>query len=179
MAAFLVFLISGMAATGSTGEGNGLPLPFEDLLSLSAAAADPDKREWHDDAPGRTLRIESVTIQRRVIIRVPMVPPTMPAPDGRPMFATPEGERQPLKVPGCIKLAAIRGAAISGKDGILFQTRSKGMFRGKLERGCRALDFQSGFYLNPPDDGSLCIGRDILHSRNGSACMLTRLTPAP
>ncbi|HEX7872379.1 MAG TPA: hypothetical protein VF475_05665 [Sphingobium sp.] len=121
--------------------------------------------------PGAT---GTVTIERRIIIRIPTLrPPPVPVPSVSPKLSTASPLRQS---PTCLTLRGIRGASFQGKLGIVFVTATAIRYQAVLERGCRPVDFQSGFYLSPPADGAICAGRDMLHARSGLKCTITGLT---
>ena len=44
-----------------------------------------------------------------------------------------------------------------------------------LDRACTAADFYAGFYVERSEDGQLCSRRDLLQSRAGASCRVTRL----
>jgi hypothetical protein len=46
--------------------------------------------------------------------------------------------------------------------------------RARLDHGCRALDFYSGFYLRPAPDGNICADRDSVRARSGASCEISR-----
>jgi hypothetical protein len=119
----------------------------------------------------------TVTVERRIIIRIPMLRvPMVDMPGLAPRVSSPPTRRQPA----CLPLRAIKGASIHDRAGILFVTTTDSRYQAVLERGCRPVDFQSGFYLAPSPDGAICAGRDMLHARSGLRCTivnLTRLSP--
>ncbi|MET0363594.1 MAG: hypothetical protein ABW169_02975, partial [Sphingobium sp.] len=116
----------------------------------------------------------TVTIERRIIIRIPTLRPApVEAPAFLPKLSTMNAQRQRST---CLTLRAIRGASFQGKAGIVFVTESDTRYQAVLERGCRPVDFQSGFYLSPSADGAICAGRDMLHARSGLKCTITGLT---
>lgn len=116
-----------------------------------------------------------VTIERRIIVRIPTLP--RPAPESRgfaPKVATANPAARQRNT--CLSLGAVRGAALDDRAGIIFVTTSNSRYQAVLERGCRPVDFQSGFYLSPSGDGAICAGRDMLHARSGLRCTITGLT---
>jgi len=128
---------------------------FPSILLLLAVSAD-EPSEW-----------AQLTIEQRVIMRVPMMkkgkaPPRV-APDGR-------DEWHEKKGPRCIALKSIKGASIIVAQGVDLILSDNHRYRARLERGCSAADFYSGFYVEPNDDGSLCSGRDELQARGGLSC---------
>jgi hypothetical protein len=107
--------------------------------------------------------VRTLVVQREVIMRVPVRP--RPLPNGM--------EWSEHKGPKCISSAAIRGAAISGREHVDFLLYGRERVRAKLADDCPALDFYSGFYLTP-EDGTVCALRDSIHSRIGSSCRIER-----
>lgn len=126
------------------------------LLLLSASTGDPV--QW-----------AQLSIQQRVIIRVPMVKkgraPARVAPDARNAWEEKKGPR-------CVALRSIRGAAIVVENGVDLILADNHRYRARLERGCDSTGFYSGFYVEPDDDGSLCSGRDELQARSGISCAI-------
>ncbi|CAM8670538.1 hypothetical protein sphantq_00038 [Sphingobium sp. AntQ-1] len=126
------------------------------LLLLSASTGDPV--QW-----------AQLSIQQRVIIRVPMVrkgrAPARIAPDARERW-------QEKKGPRCVALRSIRGGSIVVDNGVDLILADNHRYRARLEKGCDSVGFYSGFYVEPDDDGSLCSGRDELQARSGLSCAI-------
>jgi hypothetical protein len=126
------------------------------LLLLSASTGDPV--QW-----------AQLSIQQRVIIRVPM------ARNGQaPARITPEARDawEEKKGPRCVALRSIRGANIVVRNGVDLLLADNHRYRARLEKGCDSTGFYSGFYVEPDDDGSLCSGRDELQARSGLSCAI-------
>lgn len=127
---------------------------------------------------GEPVRLAQMTIQQRVIIRVPM------AKKGRaPARIAPQAGRawKEKKGPRCIALRSIRSASVVVENGVDLLLADNHRYRARLERGCNSIGFYSGFYVEPDDDGSLCSGRDELQARSGLTCIIgsfRRLEPA-
>ncbi len=117
-----------------------------------------------------------VTMERRIIIRIPTLPRAIPAETRS--FAPKVATANPAVRKGatCLSLRSVRGVTLDPGVGILFVTNTESRYQAVLERGCRPVDFQSGFYLNPAADGAICAGRDMLHARSGLRCTITGLT---
>jgi hypothetical protein len=154
------------------------------LPALLATAADALPR---GDAPSRPqpVQLAQVTIEQRVIIRIPMVPPRGAT---RSSLSTPSAPEPPsmrwkeAKGPKCLSLKLIRGAHIAPLGGITMLTSRNERIRAHFDRGCRPADFFAGFYIEPHKDGALCAGRDTLHARNGMTCEIekfSKLLPEP
>ena len=126
------------------------------LLLLAAPAAEPV--QW-----------AQMTIERRVIIRVPM------ARKGRAPARITEKAADAWdekKGPRCVALRSIRAAAIAVRNGVDLILADDHRYRARLEKGCDAAAFYSGFYVEPDEDGSLCSGRDELQARGGTSCAI-------
>ncbi|WP_088182788.1 hypothetical protein [Sphingobium sp. Z007] len=126
------------------------------LLLLSASTGDP-------------IQWAQLSIQQRVIIRVPMTRkgrvPARIAPDAREQW-------QEKKGPRCVALRSIRGGSIVVKNGVDLILADNHRYRARLEKGCDSIGFYSGFYVEPDEDGSLCSGRDELQARSGLSCAI-------
>lgn len=123
------------------------------------------------------VELAQLSIQQRVIIRVPLVRAPRP---GRPAPESPVIEWDEKKGPRCVAIRSIRSAAIGGKNGIDLILSNSQRYRARFGRRCRAADFYSGFYIEPTDDGSLCAGRDNIQARSGMECEIDsfkRLVP--
>ncbi|MFK4793838.1 hypothetical protein [Sphingobium sp. ZW T5_29] len=116
---------------------------------------------------GEPVQFAQLTIQQRVIIRVPMArkgrAPARIAPDARHMWKEKKGPR-------CVALRSIQSASVVVDNGVDLLLADNHRYRAKLENGCRSTGFYSGFYVEPDDDGSLCSGRDALQARSGLSC---------
>jgi hypothetical protein len=111
---------------------------------------------------------QSVTrliVQDEVILRVPIQP--------RPLL--PEIEWIEKKGPKCIPAGAIRQALLSGSEQVDFILVNHARVRAKFDEDCPALDFYTGFYLQPQDE-RVCAGRDAIHSRIGGSCTIERFS---
>ncbi|WP_093084763.1 hypothetical protein [Sphingobium sp. AP50] len=124
------------------------------LLLLIASGAEP-------------VQMAQLTIQQRIIIRVPMAKkgraPARPAPEDQQAWEEKKGPR-------CVALRSIRGASIVVGNGVDLILADNHRYRARLEKGCDSDGFYSGFYVEPDDDGSLCSGRDELQARSGLSC---------
>jgi hypothetical protein len=150
------------------------------LMAASGAGAAPDARQA---PPERTLQLAQVTIEQRVIIRIPTVPPpgvprvqrgalTAPLPPEPPE----EVELKEVKGPKCLKIDSLRGAILNSQTGVTMLTDRDEAFRPHFGKSCRPADFYSGFYVQPTKDGAICAGRDAVHARNGSTCDIQKFT---
>ncbi len=117
-------------------------------------------------APGERIEFAQLTIQQRVIIRVP-ARPNLPAPDRRVRWKESKG-------PKCVPMNALAGAAITGRDQVDLFLRGGARIRAQLEDECPAIDFYKGFYVRPSADGRICADRDTIHSRAGGQCGIER-----
>ena len=67
------------------------------------------------------------------------------------------------------------GVQIDADDRLLLFMRDRRLIGASLEKACSARDCYSGFYVDRGGDGKLCVDRDMLHSRSGSACTVRKL----
>lgn len=115
-----------------------------------------------------------LVIERQLIIRIPARPSTLTNFSAGETTGT---RRAPVpivwretKAPRCVPMRSLIGIQAVQRDSIDLITRENERLRAKLNRGCRALDFYSGFYLKQSKDGRLCADRDALHARSGAEC---------
>lgn len=133
-----------------------------------------------DDLPVEGAALAQVTIEQRIIIRVPMARPSGAGPErgGRPdrtlRGAPPPLEWEEHKGPKCLPLRSVRAAAITSSRGVDLILRDSSRVRAHLARDCRAEDLWSGFYLQPTSDGALCADRDSVLARGGASCEIER-----
>jgi hypothetical protein len=134
------------------------------LLLAATSVAPAPARPAEDAAP--LVEVTQMTIQQRIIIRVPAM--SRPAPAPRPI------KMKEVKGPKCVPLNQLAGAAIGQNDSVDLFLRGGARLRAKLDDDCPALDYYSGFYINPTADGQVCQRRDMLHTRAGQQCRVER-----
>lgn len=135
--------------------------------------------------PESPVQMAQMTIEQRVVIRVPMMRPALPPPDGREAASRRDPPPSSVKWeerkgPKCIRLTQLRAASITSSHGVDLILRDNSRMRARLGRECRPEYLYSGFYIQPDDDGSLCAGRDRVLARGGANCLITdirRLVP--
>ena len=116
-------------------------------------------------------RANQVRIERRVTIRISPVRQgnrnnllaTLP----RQGVARTFEER---KMDDCVPVSGIAGVQTGNGNRLLLFLNDQRIVSLNLERGCRARDFYSGFYIERNEDGRLCVKRDQLQSRSGTKC---------
>lgn len=143
----------------------GLRLLSAFLLLLAA----PDVPQ---ELPEHGVQLAQVTIEQRVIIRVPLSRP----PKRAPVPVAPPVSLREKKGPKCLEMKDIRAASVISLDSLMLATEDGDRYRARMERGCRATDFYSGFYMEPGRDGELCAGRDSLQARSGVECTVMGFT---
>lgn len=135
------------------------PVP-EALIPVAPPAPDAPRRFWQ------------MVIEQQMIIRVPAQRSQLNN------FAAPPPPRiadvpivwREKKAPKCVAMRNIVGMSAVQRDSIDLITRQKQRLRAQLNRGCRALDFYAGFYMEGSKDGKLCEDRDQIHARTGAKC---------
>ena len=138
--------------------------------------APPDGRAgWSDVADAfRSAPAEQVRIERRMTIRIAPLGPAREMLVDLPEAPLASRFRE-RKVGKCVPIAGIAGVQIGGDDRLMLFMRDQRMIGVSLAKACRARDFYSGFYLEQNGDGRLCVDRDMIHSRSGASCSLSRL----
>lgn len=171
-------LLIGVAVDPGPAFGALAPTP---QIDVRRDHSQPDRRRDQDgvlDIESDSLPQSSVvTIRRRIIIRIPMVPmalPLAPEPGGSATRAMVPPRMEPG--PPCVAHRKIQRASLSERNGVVLLMAGNTRYQARLERGCRPADFQSGFYINPTADGAVCAGRDLLHARSGANCLITRFS---
>ena len=118
------------------------------------------------------VEIAQLTIQQRVVIRVPMMPVQQATP-------VPFHWKE-KKGPRCVATNVLGGAVVSAPDAIDLVVRGGTRVRAKLDNACQSVDLRFGFYIRPSADGQLCASRDVIHARSGGQCEIEkfkRLSP--
>lgn len=149
--------------------------PPEPLVAVAAPAPEsPSASYWQ------------VVIEQQLIIRVPAQRSPInnfsagPAPVLRSRQLPVVWKEK--KGPKCVAMRNIMGMQAVQRDSIDLITRQKQRLRAQLNRGCRALDFYAGFYMQGSKDGRLCEGRDQIHARTGAKCEIDKfrlMVPVP
>lgn len=126
-----------------------------------------------------SVRVEGagqVRIEQQMTIRItPRAAPPRP----NMLMDIPDGEIGPRFIERsmgrCVPVSGIAGVQAEAGNRLLLFMRDRRIVSAALERACRGRDFYSGFYLQRTPDGQLCVDRDVLLSRSGANCKLTRL----
>lgn len=75
----------------------------------------------------------------------------------------------------CLPVSRISGVQTGNGNRLLLFLNDNRIVSLNLERACRAREFYSGFYIERPEDGQLCVDRDELQSRSGARCEVERM----
>lgn len=138
----------------------------EPLVAISAPTPDQTSSFWQ------------MVIEQQLIIRVPARRSQLndfaagPAPSRRATELPVVWKEK--KAPKCVSMRNILGMQAVQRDSIDLITRQKQRLRAQLNRGCRALDFYAGFYMQGSKDGQLCEDRDQIHARTGAKCEIDK-----
>ena len=153
-------------------------------MAAAAPTAAGEAQQQRRGVPARTLppsvrppvsrTITSVTVQQRMIIRVPRLPV------GRMPITGPRGPSAPLppirwvekKTDKCIPVVSLAAAAVTGTDSVDLLLNGGKRLRARFGSECPALDFYSGFYVKMPADGKVCASRDSFRARSGGECRI-------
>lgn len=128
---------------------------FAYVLAMAAASAGE-----------QSVEMAQLTIRQRIVIRVPAAPAT-PIPIPRMRWKEKSG-------PKCIPMNGLAAAAVMKSDAVDLMLRGGKRLRAQFDSACPSLDFYSGFYIMPSDDGKICAGRDMIHSRAGGRCGIAK-----
>lgn len=157
------------AAVGENPPGRG---------DVSLAPAGRAGWTFRDVAESFRVRAQNqVRIEQHLTIRV--APRSRSAPPPRFVLDLPERNAEPRFVERsmgrCMAVSNISGVQPDSGNRLILFLRDRRMVSAVLERACRARDFYSGFYIERTSDGQLCVDRDMLLSRSGAHCKLTRI----
>ncbi len=163
-----------MLLASPAADGAAVVVPPEPVAVVAPPLSAPVPAYWR------------VVIEQQLIIRVPArrSPINNFAADPAPRARAPQ---QPVewvekKAPKCVAMRNILGMQAVQRDSIDLITRQRQRLRAKLNRGCRALDFYAGFYMQGNEDGRLCEDRDQIHARTGAKCEIDKfrlMVPVP
>lgn len=160
-AAFLWFAAAAPAADAATPVAAPAP-----LVAVSAPT------------PEQTTSFWQVVIEQQLIIRVPAQRSPLNNFAAGPTQSKRASELSVVwkekKAPKCVAMRNILGMQAVQRDSIDLITRQKQRLRAQLNRGCRALDFYAGFYMQGSKDGQLCEDRDQIHARTGAKCEIDK-----
>jgi hypothetical protein len=135
-----------------------MALPWLFCITQPLFGATPNS---HATPAGSTFA--QVTIRQTFIIRVPN------------RRSAPAPLRWKIKKgPKCVEMASIAGAAIVTDDAIDLVLRGGERLRAQFSSSCPALDYYSGFYMLPTEDGRICADRDMIRTRSGGQCEIQR-----
>jgi hypothetical protein len=142
----LFLLVAGPAV--ATGPGAPAPAP----------EAPPSWEKASAMAQHLTIHVPRMTIttSTTIITRAPVRPPA---------YREKKGD-------DCVKLKKVIGYSVSTANSVDLVMDDGDRVRAKLGSDCPALGFYSGFYLKPNPDGKMCVRRDVLRGRSGTACSI-------
>ncbi|MGD9665175.1 MAG: hypothetical protein AB7U34_08235 [Novosphingobium sp.] len=148
-----------------------------DLLDNRTGPVGKEPTIWQSLAESfRPAEPNQVRIERRVIIRI-----APHRPFARPDMLADMQSAQPMprlsvrKKIKCLPASEIGGVQVDPDNRLILFMRRHRMVGVSLEKGCRAREFYSGFYVERSPDGLICSGRDILQSRAGARCEVSKL----
>lgn len=113
-------------------------------------------------ADSKGTEVAQLTIEQSLIVRVPRRVPVKPL------------KWKAKKGPKCVAMGAIAGAAVVADDAIDLVLKGGQRLRAQFSSRCPALDYYSGFYILPTDDGRICADRDMIRTRAGGQCEIQR-----
>lgn len=138
------------------------------LLLLAAPTAVATQPAGSTDGTGGPDA--QVRIRQHIVIQIPRVTVARTAVGAPPAPPAPPIEWVERKAADCVSMSKLAGAAITRADSVDLILKEGKRIRAKLDDECPALDFYSGFYVRPTEDGMICAGRDSFRSRSGAEC---------
>ena len=132
----------------------GVGAPLTMFAAISAAAPGVENT--------RPFAFAQLTIEQSLIVRVPRRTPAKPL------------KWKSKKGPKCVAMSSIAGAAVVADDAIDLALRGGQRLRAHFSSRCPALDYYSGFYILPTEDGRICADRDMIRTRAGGQCEIQR-----
>lgn len=154
---------------------SGLQIRVLAMAGLMASALAGPTVMMLDDAPPPVEVMaappaEQIRMEQTVIIRVPSAPKVKPPKSPKNM----QVKYKETSIGNCLAARKIAGAKVSGKASLDLLTTDGHQVRAYLDKGCEAREFYSGFYIERPKDGLLCVDREVLHARSGSTCEIAK-----
>lgn len=128
------------------------------VLTVAAGAVPAPAR----DQPSAPIQFAQVTIERSTIVRI------RPTRNVKPQKFKEKG------APNCLPWSNMAAAMISSPTTIDLIVKGGTRYRVKLQKACQAIDFYSGFYVKATRDGRVCEDRDMIHSRSGGECGISK-----
>lgn len=115
-----------------------------------------------------------VRIEQHLIIRIGPADPALVRDPGPPP-PPPQVPLRARRIAPCLPVVAIAAARPLSDRSLLLMLHDRRLVAADLSRTCTARDFILGFYVPSTPDGQLCVKRDVIHSRYGPSCTITRV----
>lgn len=174
-----IMALSAPVATDAPPVGGTCPLD----ASVAIAPQQPES-----SAPGwmagqswrHNLEAQQVRIRQQIMIRVSPRRPSTNEMVADWQAAMPR-EYQQRKIGKCLPAKDIIAVQTVSSRDLVLHMADRRMIRALLPKSCNARDFYLGFYVEPNDDGKLCVDRDLLRARSGATCKIgaiRQLVPA-
>lgn len=138
---------------------------FASLSSLTLLAAPVPAQQRTRAAPPPPAGY-SVSIQQRLVIRVPRLPA------GRMALPAQPTKWREKRADRCVPAQQLAAAAVTKKDSVDLVLNGGRRIRARFDDDCPALDFYSGFYVRMNADGQVCAKRDVIRARSGGECRI-------
>lgn len=149
-----------------------LALLFPAVMAVEQPSAPPPRAPLPVSEPAA----QQVSIMQSVTIRINPRPAPMPIMEpfvAENADAGPEPRFVERKAGKCLPLGAIAGVQPLSGSSLLLILRDNRLFSARLQKGCQAREFYSGFIVKRNVDGQVCVSRDELLSRSGASCQVS------
>ena len=184
VAAFLAPILALSAPVAPDASSSSASWP----LDAPVFSTEPPANIRTDHSPGwmvsqswrRDLEANQVRIRQQIMIRVSPRRSTTNELVADWRTAIPR-EYEQRKIGKCLPAKdSLAVQTVSSRDLVLHLSDQR-MIRALLHKSCNARDFYLGFYVEPSEDGKLCVDRDLLRARSGATCKIgaiRQLVPA-
>ena len=172
---FMAAFLAPALALSPVGKGEAAVPPA--AMEVSVNATEPPVEARRQPAPGwlvadawrQDQEARQVRIRQEIMVRVSPRRSRELVANWRTVLPQRYEQRKIGKCLTARNIVAVQ--TVSSRDLVLYMADSR-MIRAQLNKACNARDFYLGFYIEPNDDGELCVDRDMLRSRNGASCKI-------
>lgn len=154
----LLIFFAGLCAAISVAYGGVLPEKFYSGASSTLFDLDQDFQ---------------VRVEQRIMIRIPAQRSNPAAINMGNARSEPVSYKE-KKIGKCLVMSKLVGSRPGPHESLDLVTTDGVLIRAYLGDGCLAREFYAGAYMERPDDGKLCIERDLLHARTGAKCEIDK-----
>ena len=116
------------------------------------------------EAPAGSVELAQLSFRSRMVVRV----------QTSTLSLTPAADLKEKKGPRCVAIEDILAAGVLARSSVDLVLRGGYRIRARFSASCPGLDYYSGFYLVPSNDGKICADRDVFRDRAGGECAIDK-----